>query len=177
MADFELQATRQKLHHWRASYGDTARSACWLAAHQWNYGPDVALATARDVRQKLLLRPDDRVLEIGAGSGLMAADMLNELEALDCLPERYEILEVSADLRERQLATLTERAPRHVARVTWLNELPAVTRGVIVANEVLDALPTDRFRMRSGCVQALGVAWTSGCRGPRRCRCCRRWPT
>jgi SAM-dependent MidA family methyltransferase len=101
------------------------------------------------------------VLELGAGSGLMAADMLNELEALDCLPERYEILEVSADLRERQLATLTERAPRHVARVTWLDELPAVTRGVIVANEVLDALPTDRFRMRSGRVQALGVTWTS----------------
>jgi SAM-dependent MidA family methyltransferase len=91
----------------------------------------------------------------------MAADMLNELEALDRLPERYQILEVSAELRERQLATLTARAPRHVARVTWLDELPAATRGVIVANEVLDALPTDRFRMRSGRVAALGVSWTN----------------
>jgi SAM-dependent MidA family methyltransferase len=99
------------------------------------------------------------ILEIGAGSGLMAADMLNELEALDRLPERYQILEVSADLRERQLATLTERAPRHVARVTWLDELPAATSGVIAANEVLDALPTDRFRIRSGRVDALGVSW------------------
>src|SRR5262245_35125242 len=99
------------------------------------------------------------ILEIGAGSGLMAADMLNQLEALDRLPERYQILEVSADLRERQLATLTERVPRHVARVAWLDEVPASISGVIVANEVLDALPTDRFRIRAGRVHALGVGW------------------
>ncbi len=99
------------------------------------------------------------ILEVGAGSGLMAADTLNELQALDRLPRRYLILEVSADLRERQLATLTTRAVRHVARVSWLDELPAPLRGVIVANEVLDALPVDRFRIRSGRVNALGVNW------------------
>jgi SAM-dependent MidA family methyltransferase len=99
------------------------------------------------------------ILEVGAGSGLMAADILNELEALDQLPGRYLILEVSADLRERQLATLTAHAARHLARVAWLDELPAALRGVIVANEVLDALPVDRFSIRSGRVNALGVSW------------------
>ena len=99
------------------------------------------------------------ILEVGAGSALMAADILNELEALDQLPRRYLILEISADLRERQLATLSTRAARHLARVTWLDELPAALHGVIVANEVLDALPVDRFRIRSGRVNALGVSW------------------
>ncbi len=99
------------------------------------------------------------ILEVGAGSALMAADILNELEALDQLPRRYLILEISADLRERQLATLSTRASRHLARVTWLDELPAALHGVIVANEVLDALPVDRFRIRSGRVNALGVSW------------------
>jgi SAM-dependent MidA family methyltransferase len=99
------------------------------------------------------------ILEVGAGSGLMAADMLNELEAFHQLPGRYLILEVSADLRERQLATLTAHAAQHLARVTWLEELPAALRGVIVANEVLDALPVDRFSIRSGRVNALGVSW------------------
>src|SRR5688572_4259335 len=65
------------------------------------------------------------ILELGAGSGVMAADLLNELEALDALPERYFILEVSADLKERQLATLAARAARHLKRVHWLDELPS----------------------------------------------------
>jgi SAM-dependent MidA family methyltransferase len=99
------------------------------------------------------------ILEVGAGTGLMAADMLNELESLDRLPGHYLILEVSADLRQRQIATLSERAARHLKRVTWLDELPAARRGVIVANEVIDALPVDRFRVRAGSINALGVGW------------------
>lgn len=99
------------------------------------------------------------ILEVGAGTGLMAADMLNELESLDRLPGHYLILEVSADLRQRQIATLSERAGRHLKRVTWLDELPAARRGVVVANEVIDALPVDRFRVRAGSINALGVGW------------------
>ncbi|HEY7377968.1 MAG TPA: SAM-dependent methyltransferase [Steroidobacteraceae bacterium] len=99
------------------------------------------------------------ILEVGAGTGLMAADMLNELESLDRLPGHYLILEVSADLRQRQIATLSERAARHLKRVSWLDELPAARRGVIVANEVIDALPVDRFRIRTGGINALGVGW------------------
>ncbi|HJY39052.1 MAG TPA: SAM-dependent methyltransferase, partial [Steroidobacteraceae bacterium] len=88
------------------------------------------------------------ILELGAGSGVMAADLLNELAVQGSLPERYLILEVSADLRERQRALVQERAPAHAARVEWLDRLPEELRGVVLANEVLDALPVQRFRIR-----------------------------
>ena len=102
------------------------------------------------------------ILELGAGSGVMAADLLNELAAQGCLPERYLILEVSADLRERQLALIRERAPEHEARVDWLDRLPEEFRGVVLANEVLDALPVQRFRIRGDQINALGVTWQLG---------------
>lgn len=82
-----------------------------------------------------------QMLELGAGSGRLAVDMLLELEQLNSLPERYAILEVSADLRERQQALLQERAPHLAGRVSWLEELPDSIDGVVIGNEVLDALP------------------------------------
>lgn len=99
------------------------------------------------------------ILEVGAGSGVMAADMLAELEVLEQLPRRYLILELSADLRQRQRALLTERAARHVERVAWVDSLPQTLTGLIVANEVLDAIPVERFRVRGDEVNALGVTW------------------
>lgn len=102
------------------------------------------------------------IVELGAGSGIMAADMLNELEALGTLPRRYLILELSADLRQRQLATLLERARSHVDRVAWLEQLPDSLTGLIVANEVIDAIPVERFRIHDGKVTALGVRWQEG---------------
>lgn len=102
------------------------------------------------------------ILEFGAGSGVMAADLLHELAAQDCLPARYFILEVSADLRERQAALLRERVPAHASRVEWLERLPEEFRGVVLANEVLDALPVQRFRIRGDQVNALGVTWQLG---------------
>jgi SAM-dependent MidA family methyltransferase len=102
------------------------------------------------------------ILEFGAGSGVMAADLLNELAAQGTLPERYLILEVSADLRERQRALVQERASAHAARVEWLERLPEEFRGVVLANEVLDALPVQRFRIRGDQVNSLGVTWQLG---------------
>jgi len=99
------------------------------------------------------------VLELGAGSGTMAADVLLELAARDAAPPRYQILEVSADLRERQRETIATRAPNLLDRVVWLDKLPSDFVGVIVANEVLDALPVQRFVIRGGHVNALGVTW------------------
>jgi SAM-dependent MidA family methyltransferase len=102
------------------------------------------------------------ILEFGAGSGVMAADLLNELAAQGAMPERYFILEVSADLRERQRALLLERAPAHAARVEWIDRLPEEFRGVVLANEVLDALPVQRFRIRGDQINSLGVTWQLG---------------
>jgi SAM-dependent MidA family methyltransferase len=86
------------------------------------------------------------ILELGAGSGVMAADILLELHALGQLPEEYLILEVSAELKERQRATLATKAPVLATRVRWLEALPEGFSGVILGNEVLDALPVERFR-------------------------------
>lgn len=102
------------------------------------------------------------ILEFGAGSGVMAADILAELAARDALPARYLILEVSADLRERQQQTIRERVPALLDRVTWLDALPAQFVGVVLGNEVLDAIPVARFRMRGEQVNALGVTSNFG---------------
>jgi SAM-dependent MidA family methyltransferase len=103
------------------------------------------------------------ILEVGAGSGVMAADLLEELAHRDRLPRRYQILEVSADLRARQQATLDERlGPAVCDRVEWLDELPHGFEGVVLANELLDAFPLERFRIREGAVNALGVTWQLG---------------
>ncbi len=102
------------------------------------------------------------LLELGAGSGVMAAALLGELERRDALPRRYFILDVSADLRQRQRETLAAAVPRLLERVEWLDRLPDALEGVVVANEVLDALPVERFVMRDGEVRALGVAWQHG---------------
>ena len=98
------------------------------------------------------------ILELGAGSGLMAANILARLAEKAQLPDRYLILEVSADLRERQARTLKERAPALADRVVWLDDFPENMRGVVLANEVLDALPVERFRIRGGKLRRLGVA-------------------
>jgi SAM-dependent MidA family methyltransferase len=86
------------------------------------------------------------ILELGAGTGRMAAAVLEALAAADVLPERYSILEVSADLAERQRERLRALPARLRERVVWLERLPErPLKGVVLANEVLDALPCRRF--------------------------------
>ena len=103
---------------------------------------------ARQVAEVLESIENGEVLEVGGGTGAMAAEMLAELEALNALPTRYAILELSADLQARQRDTLAARVPHLLERVQWLTALPAAGfRGVIVANELLDALPVHCFRI------------------------------
>ncbi len=99
------------------------------------------------------------ILELGAGTGRMAAAMLELLEKQSALPEQYAILEVSADLRERQTATLSRLSADVRKRIVWLDRLPSEPlRGVVVANEVLDALPVRRFSVHGGELREIGVA-------------------
>jgi SAM-dependent MidA family methyltransferase len=113
---------------------------------------------ARQCAQALAFTGGD-ILEIGAGTGRLAATLLQELSGRGALPERYAILEVSADLADRQRARL-QTLPRSLReRVVWLDRLPdEPLRGVILANEVLDALPFSRFALRNGSLRELGVA-------------------
>ncbi len=98
------------------------------------------------------------ILELGAGSGKLAADILGELEKRGSLPESYSILEVSADLRERQQVLLREKLPHLADRVHWLDALPDHFSGAIIGNEVLDALPVHLLHWAEGKVRELGVA-------------------
>jgi len=98
------------------------------------------------------------ILELGAGRGTLAADMLLELERMGSLPRQYSILEVSADLRERQQVLLNERAPHLLERVSWLDALPGTISGAVIGNEVLDALPVHLVRWEGGDHIERGVA-------------------
>ena len=97
-------------------------------------------ALARQVAQVIAVSAP-RVMEVGAGSGRLAADLLLELERLGVLPEHYDILDLSADLRERQQATLATAAPHLLDRVRWVDRLPDTFSGALIANELLDAMP------------------------------------
>lgn len=97
------------------------------------------------------------LLEVGAGSGRLAADLLLELERLGALPVHYDILDLSADLRERQQATLAAAVPHLLARVRWLDSLPETFSGVVIANELLDAMPAHVVAWREDGVFERGV--------------------
>ena len=122
---------------------------------------------ARQCAEVLKALEGGSLLELGAGSGVMAADVLLELKQLDRLPEEYLILEVSADLKARQQETLAAKVPEFLPRVRWLDGLPERFVGVMLGNEVLDALPVARFRKGSRGYEEYGViekgegfAWT-----------------
>jgi SAM-dependent MidA family methyltransferase len=103
------------------------------------------------------------VLELGAGTGRLAAGVLARLAELNQLPRRYGILEVSADLRARQRQTLGALPAAVAARVEWLDALPAVPiAGVVLANEVADALPFQRFVIDGVAVYERGVGVSDG---------------
>ena len=87
------------------------------------------------------------LLELGAGSGALAAELLAALEAAGRLPDRYLILEPSPELAARQRVCLTARLPGLMRRVGWVSTLPTGMRGLILANEVVDAMPVHRFRI------------------------------
>ena len=95
---------------------------------------------ARQVAE-IMAQSSPEIIEAGAGTGILAADLLLALETLNRLPSRYRILDVSADLAERQRNTIAARAPHLLNRVEWLTTLPESFSGVLIGNEVLDAMP------------------------------------
>ena len=101
------------------------------------------------------------LLELGPGSGKLAAGVLTEFAALGTPLEEYLLLEPGAALVARQRALLGEGpigrgvAPEIGRR--WLGSLPAPFCGVVLANEVIDALPCERFVMQQGAAWRLGV--------------------
>lgn len=120
--------------------------------------PLFARTLAREVQRTLTAVGGDTVLEFGAGTGRLAADLLSALAAEGALPRRYLIVEISADLRAEQARALEALDPGLRDRVTWLDQLPdAPFRGVVLANEVMDALPVRRFQRTETGVDCLAV--------------------
>jgi SAM-dependent MidA family methyltransferase len=118
---------------------------------------------ARQCAEVLVELGGGSILEIGAGSGRLAADILLRLEQLGRLPSHYWILDSSADLRDRQRRYLERHASHLRGRVQWLERPPdAAFDGLILANEVLDALPVTRFRWHPDGVEELGVVVDGG---------------
>ncbi len=121
--------------------------------------PAFSQCIARQCADILSALSSASILELGAGSGVMAADILTELEQLDSLPEHYYILDISAELQQRQRETLQHKVPHLLDRVLWLQSWPEDFCGVIVGNEVLDAMPVQRFRVTAEGVQEQYVGW------------------
>ncbi len=109
--------------------------------------PLFGICLANQIAQCLAILPRGEILEFGAGSGKLAADILQRLEDLDRLPGRYLLLELSPDLQQLQRETLAARVPHLLDRVDWLQTLPdAGFTGIMIGNELLDAMPVQRFR-------------------------------
>lgn len=121
--------------------------------------PLFAQTLARQVAQVIQTVHQD-VLELGAGTGRLALELLMELEKLNQLPERYLIMEVSAHLREVQQETLAKHLPKSLyAKVQWLDTLPENFSGVVLGNEVLDALPVHIIKTTEQGVMERGVTY------------------
>jgi SAM-dependent MidA family methyltransferase len=130
----------------------SAGSAKFGASGDFITAPEVSpvfgRVLARQLAEVLSAMGGGQILEFGAGSGKLAVDILQALSELDALPSQYCILEVSPDLLERQQRRLQQELPTLVDRVRWLSDLPVDFEGVMIANEVLDALPVERFKRR-----------------------------
>ena len=109
--------------------------------------PLFARCFARQCREIFSTLGDDVILELGAGSGRFALDILIELEQLQALPKHYLVYEISESLRQKQRALIETSRPDLLSRFQWLDELPQTFSGVVIANEVLDAMPFHVFKI------------------------------
>ena len=121
--------------------------------------PLYGAALARQVERILAVSGRHEILELGAGSGALAASVLNALAARNASPSRYRILEVSPALRERQQATLASALAPTEAPVEWLDRLPATISGAVLMNEVLDAIAPQVVARRGDAWFERGVVW------------------
>jgi len=115
-------------------------------------------ALAAQVAAILEAAPGREIVELGAGSGRLAADLLGALAVSRASPTRYSILEPSPELSDRQRATIAREVPDGLERVVWIDSLPPRIDGVVVANEVLDAMPVHVVARRGGAYFERGVS-------------------
>jgi SAM-dependent MidA family methyltransferase len=123
--------------------------------------PEISSLFGQSIAQcaaEVIAKTDGDIVEFGAGSGKLAFDLLTELQRLDQLPQNYFILEVSADLRERQQILLSSLPANVFLRVKWIDKLFNKFNGLIIGNEVLDAMPTHLIAWSERGILERGVA-------------------
>ncbi len=89
--------------------------------------------------------PLANIVEFGAGSGIMAADILLHLEKLNLLPQQYYIVDISPTLKKRQQATWQRHCPHLLNKVSWVDVMPNDIDAIVLLNEILDAMPVEQF--------------------------------
>ncbi|PIE83744.1 MAG: SAM-dependent methyltransferase [Candidatus Contendobacter odensis] len=164
----DLALYAPELGYYRAGTGKFGAGGDFITAPELS--PLFSRCLAHQCQEILGALGGGTILELGAGTGIMAADILQELQHLNGLPERYLILELSGELRQRQYQTLSKYVPELLERVVWLDTLPESSfRGIILGNEVLDALPVERFHITANGSRRLevintdsGLGWRDG---------------
>ena len=129
------------------------------------FGATLARQVSPWLKDPALAGSGQVVLEVGGGSGMLAAQLLNALDNVGHHEVRYLILELSAERREHQCQTLKSLAPGLMDRVGWLDTFPESFAGVVVANELLDAMPVQLFEWQADAgeeLQEMGVTWVDG---------------
>jgi len=124
--------------------------------------PLFARCVAAQIAEVLAALAGGDICELGAGSGALAGALLAQLAESKRLPRRYLIVERSPALRDRQRARLSACLPELSDRVDWRDDVPPNFRGVVLANEVLDAMPAHRFRVHADGFRECRVAWRDG---------------
>jgi len=150
----DLALYAQKLGYYSAGTRKFGMHGDFITAPE--ISPMFARCLSMQARQALRTT-GGHVLEIGPGSGVLAADLFAELKAQGSPPAKYLLLEVSPDLRDRQRKLLSERFPQDFHRFAWLDQLPEKIRGFVIANEVLDVVPFCMVHRTGGEILERGV--------------------
>ncbi|MCK5918709.1 MAG: SAM-dependent methyltransferase [Cocleimonas sp.] len=156
----EMALYQQGLGYYVAGARKIGKSGDFMTAPESS--PLFSQCLASQCQQVLAQLKEGDILELGAGSGLMAAHILLELEKQSSLPVHYYILDVSPELKQRQQETIEKLAPHLLVRVSWLDKLPHSFTGVILGNEVLDAMPVDVFTLHKDQCFEHQVIWQEG---------------
>ncbi len=121
--------------------------------------PLFARCLAQNCATVLNVMPHGCLAEIGAGNGMLARDLLLALQDAETLPRAYYIIEISQPLRQQQHALLQRDCPALLERIHWLDQLPDAFSGIVIANEVLDALPVHCFTIHPQTIleRAVGI--------------------
>lgn len=114
---------------------------------------------AKQIQQMSAHLKINNILELGAGTGRFAKDLLEELTKQNCTPNHYYIYEASIMLRKKQRLFFQTHYPQFLAHMTWLDTLPTDFTGIIIANEVLDALPIHCFQLDEDTIKERCVYW------------------